>query len=531
MGCLASKESSVMETSSRATNNGSPAMVDNKAAITTAAMVKEDGLNPQSYRDETDGEELVFYDALESFSLAIGNMSYAPTSTMIPGGRSASVALPKSMLLTNPIPTNNVSDPSAPPTSNKKGGNARQSVIEISDKLIHGNLTIRGYPGQLDETELNACLEFRDQLKKRDSAYREMVHAYSPAEDEAFALCRFLRAREFDVNSVFAMLEDNKAVDVWKQARDKEFYQDLEKVYNGCPLPVFMKLFPVVISGLAKNGATMFYFKPGGMDMNALECVANLPELVPYLWYMLHQGGISSMQREVKAHGNDKTVLSERIIVFDMKNISSALFNTEFMKEAAKITACFPETMNRTYMLNVPTAFTVVWAVAKLFMEARTIAKIGFFAWESRAKQDLLNFVDSNELLSDYGGTGPAFDDVLRSRQAEVGSCSRWIVECLIATTGHKSSITLELSSNESASFFKVFSKGDNGAHVTVTAERNGSILIPSTPVKRDSNGPKGGHYSVTLDGSKLKGTNRFKIEVKGSVKEYYLVVIGVETV
>ncbi|KAG7339170.1 CRAL-TRIO domain containing protein [Nitzschia inconspicua] len=528
MGCLASKEASAMETSPRATNDGSPVMDDNKAAAsTTTAIIKEEDLNPQSYRDETDGEELVFFDALESFSLAIGNISYAPTSTMIPGGRGASVALPKSMLSKNPIPTKQPPDPSAP-TPNKKG-NIRQSVIEICEKLIHGNITIHGYPGQLDEAELNACLEFRDELKKRDSAYQEMVHAYSPAEDEAFALCRFLRARAFDVNAIFAMLEENKAVDVWKQAREEEFYYDLERVYNGCPLPVFMKLFPVVISGLAKNGATMFYFKPGGMDMNALECVATLPELVPYLWYMLHQGGISSMQREVEAHGNDKTVLSERIIVFDMRNISSSLFNTEFIKEAAKITACFPETMNRTYMLNVPTAFTMVWAVAKLFMEARTIAKIGFFAREARAKQDLLSFVDSNELLSDYGGTGPAFDDVLISRQAEVGACSRWVIECL-TTTGHNSSITLELSSNEFASFFKVFSKGDNGAYVTVTAERDGSVVIPSTPVKRESDGPKGGHYSVTLDGSKLRGPDLFKIEVKGSAKEHYLVVVGVET-
>jgi hypothetical protein len=236
------------------------------------------------------------------------------------------------------------------------------------------------------------------------------------------------------------------------------------------------------------------------------------------------------MQREVKKHGPESMVLSERIIIFDMKNISSALFNTEFMKEAAKITACFPETMNRTYMLNVPTAFTMVWAVVKLFMEARTINKIGFFAWENRAKQDLLNFVDSDELLSDYGGTGPSFQEVLKERQAEAGSCSRWIVECVTTTSHRDSHFSFELSPQESVSSIMVYSKGNHGAQVTVMHQNDGTVVIPTTTVKR-KDGTADSHYSVILDSSKFQdtGTGPIQVQVDGVAKEHYLFAIGVE--
>jgi hypothetical protein len=505
MGCFASKSSSVEE-----------------GPRPTAA---DKDLNPQSFPDEEDGEDLVFFDAFSSFTSVVSNMSYAPTSTMIAGGGRASMAIPKTMLLPTTA-TNAVAH-----TNDKKNtaGALSESVVGITQKLGGGSMAIQGYPGQLNQVELQACLNFRDELKKRDSAFHEMVHAYSPAEDEAFALCRFLRAREFNVDEIFAMLEGNHAIDVWKQAREKNYYRDLEQLYHGCPLPVLMKLFPVVISGLAKNGATMFYFKPGGMNIEALECVSDLPQLVPYLWNMLHLGGIASMQREVNKHGPESTVLSERIIVVDMKNISSALFNTEFMKEAAKITACFPETMNRTYMLNVPTAFTMVWAVAKLFLEARTINKIGFFARETRAKEDLLTFVDSNELLSDYGGTGPSFQHVLQERQAEAGSCSRWIVEC-VTTTQRDPHFSFDLAPSESLSSITVFSKGNHGAQVTVSNKDDGTVVIPATHVKRKDGG-ENSHYSVVMDSSKFlhAGTGPFQVQVDGVAKENYLLVIGVK--
>ncbi|KAL3913238.1 MAG: hypothetical protein SGARI_000755 [Bacillariaceae sp.] len=301
MGCLFSLPDEPNETKIQSPSNG----------VTASSMDRAGENNRRGSEVYADEEgETMFFDAMQSFSDIVGSIAYAPTSTM--PGRGASIAAPSTMLLGKSGAAEDTNKRSVMASSTV--GN-RQSVIDITKKLGSGSVAIHGYPGELNQEELDACLEFRDELKKRDPAYREMVHAYSPAEEEEFALCRFLRAREFNVDEIFAMLDGNGAVKIWKNANGHDFYRDLGKIYNGCPLPVFMKLFPVVISGLAKNGATMFYFKPGDIDMNALECVTDLPQLVPYLWNMLHDGGIYSMQRELEAHGKEKTVLSERIIV------------------------------------------------------------------------------------------------------------------------------------------------------------------------------------------------------------------------
>jgi hypothetical protein len=492
--------------------------VANETILSKDAVTSSDRRGSEVYVDD-DGETM-FFDAMQSFSDTVGSIAYAPTSTM--PGRGASIAAPSTMLLSKTI-----ADDSTNNRGNMRTVGSRQSVIDITRKLGSGSMAIRGYPGELSQEELDACLRFREELKRRDPAYREMVHAYSPAEDEEFALCRFLRAREFNVDEIFAMLDGNNAIKIWKNARDHDFYRDLGKIYNGCPLPVFMKLFPVVISGLAKNGATMFYFRVGDIDMNALECVTDLPHLIPYLWNMLHAGGTYSMQRELEAHGRAKTVLSERIIVVDMKNVPTSLFNTEFMKEAAAITACFPETMNRTVMMNVPTAFSLVWAVVKLFLEPRTLKKIGFFSWESKAKQDLLHFVDSEELLSDFGGTGKSFNETLAERQAENGTCSRYIVEC-IATGQRNPHFSFELSENETVQAIDVYSKGDAGAQISVKILDGKTVVEPC--VVRRKRGAEGTHYAASLDTSKFReqGPGTFCVEALSSAKEFYLVAIRV---
>ena len=358
---------------------------------------------------------------------------------------------------------------------------------------------------------------------------------------EAFALCRFLRARDFNVDEVLAMLEENGAPEIWKKAKEQNFYRDnLKELYNGCPVSVLMTLFPIVVSGIAKNGAVMFYLKPSfgsGMDINGLECVIeNLSDLIPYLWDLLHTRGIDSMIREQKCHNpKTTTILSERIIVIDLKGMPSALYDKSFMSECNQITNCFPETMNRTYMINVPMAFSVVWSILKMFIEPRTIEKIGFFSYESYAKDDLLTFVDSKELLSTYGGDGPSFEEVLEIRQAtyENNSTTRLIVETMTTFPRYESKFNFNLKSNEKVSSINIYSKADNGADFIVSSGK--VVLVETTNVSRKEESEKM-HYSVNIfnDDSDsdpniaISGPGKFEIVAKGSVKEYYLVTIHV---
>mmetsp|Transcript_41487 Transcript_41487/g.99396 ORF Transcript_41487/g.99396 Transcript_41487/m.99396 type:complete len:573 (+) Transcript_41487:105-1823(+) len=519
--------------------------------------------------EEIDGE--LFYDAIESFSRSIAMMNYAPASTRMTkdasfrildtmlreqtkteGGdrkEEEGVAVQETIVATATVTTETETE-----TTTKKTKTTRDSVAivkeHLMEKRVNSNLLLqqaRGYPGELTPEELDACLEFRQLLKDHPrQELKEMVGAYSPQEDEAFGICRFLRARDFDPKAVLAMLEEQNAADIWSKAKQDSFYANFDDIY-GCPVPIFMSLFPVVVSGLAKNGATVFYFKSGEMDIDAIECIADLPELVPAVWDLLHNKGRLSMAREAKTHRPDMTILSERIILVDMKDYPSALFSSrgvEWMKNSAGCTACFPETMNRTYLVNVSRTFSIVWALVKIFLEARTLAKIGFFSNADKATQDLEKFVDSEELLSDYGGRGPSYMDVLAAQQKELGNgCTRFIVKHMVVT---KRDCEFQFAVNQDEKIYSVvvYTKSDHSTDFTVvkgSGNKNGSksTVVESTTVGRDTKTGQGksNHYSVelTLGGSNAKTkqeltAGQYTIVAKHgshSGKDHFLVAIS----
>lgn len=104
----------------------------------------------------------------------------------------------------------------------------------------------KGFPGELTEAELEAVKLFQSELKRRDPIYNEIVRALSSVEKEAYALCRFLRARKFDVEKVFALLDEAKVHYI--KARENGFYPDLEQAL-GISRSVFLSQYPAVFCG------------------------------------------------------------------------------------------------------------------------------------------------------------------------------------------------------------------------------------------------------------------------------------------
>ena len=104
----------------------------------------------------------------------------------------------------------------------------------------------KGFPGELTEPELEAVKLLQSELKRRDPIYNEIVRALSSVEKEAYALCRFLRARKFDVEKVFTLLDEAKIHYI--KARKNGFYPDLEQAL-GVSRSVFLSQYPAVFYG------------------------------------------------------------------------------------------------------------------------------------------------------------------------------------------------------------------------------------------------------------------------------------------
>jgi hypothetical protein len=123
-------------------------------------------------------------------------------------------------------------------------------------------ITERGFPGELTEGELEAVKSFKEELKKRDAIYTDIVSSFSSVEKEAYALCRFLRARKFNVPAVFALLDQAK--EGFAKAQENSFYPDLEEAL-GWPKCVFLSQYPAVFGGNARNGCPVLYLRAGAI--------------------------------------------------------------------------------------------------------------------------------------------------------------------------------------------------------------------------------------------------------------------------
>ena len=131
---------------------------------------------------------------------------------------------------------------------------------------------------------------------------------------------------------------------------------------------------------------------------------------------------------------------------------------------------------------------------------------LGFFSNADKATQDLEKFVESDELLNDYGGKGPSYMDVLAAQQKELGNgCTRFIVEHMVVT---KRDCKFQFAVNQDEKIFSiiVYTKSDHSADFTVVKDSGSSnssksAVVESTTVGRDTKTGQGksNHYSVEL--------------------------------
>eukprot|EP00536_Pseudo-nitzschia_multiseries_P017105 jgi/Psemu1/247940/estExt_Genewise1.C_13820008 len=370
-----------------------------------------------------------------------------------------------------------------------------------------------------------------------------MVMSMHPHEPEAFALCRFLRARDFDVDDVFRMMSERNQPENWRVAKGVNFYQDLgtsAPEFNGCPLPVFLTQFPLIHSGIGKNGAIVLYFRAGKVNFAGIECiVGDLTNALPVCWNRLYHGTRKAMEREIaRCDSSSTTVLAEKIMVVDLKGDAAFTSGLDFLRVGPTAGTCFPETVNRTYILNAPFSFSVVWTVVKKLLDPRTVQKIGFFSTTAKAKSDFLEHIEPDELLSSYGGTGESFEEIFAKRQKEFAhkeGIVRYVVEHLVMN-GKEKGFPFDLSSGETVDSIVVYSRSNNGCEIAVIDNR-GKQVVGYTKVQRDrttegQNGSSNNNYAIEVASSEhfaQSPTGSFVANTKGGTKgDNFLVAVSI---
>jgi CRAL/TRIO domain len=433
--------------------------------------------------DETRSSESIFFDARQSMT---ESMMYAPANIPCSHPRGSIVMDDPQTLLHSVTPV-------------------RRSII-LRKHLEEPRVKVeqRGYPGDLTDMELDACLKLRRILReKEDPSYQAIINALAPVEEEPYALCRSLRARDFKVEDTMKMLEES--VVHWKEMEENDFYPTIEDAVV-CPGSVFLTQYPYLFSGKAKNGCPISYQMMGRIRAEGIECVTALDRVKCYAVHsVMHQ-----FKKEVAiAQADDPDIVRcECVTVIDLKGLDSSQLNKKTLATLGSMAAymgCFPELLNHMIVINAPMFFGVFWSLIKAFLHPKTVAKIEIYTNESKGRQRLLELVDTNELLVDYGGQGPSFDVLVQKIGSESGA-TRQTAELMKGgeeprfvgelTPAEKATVRVYSRSGGKVSFLK-----DNVLVKTVELESANTSFPQRTEIASDEKGP--GKLNVSISGSK----------------------------
>lgn len=186
----------------------------------------------------------------------------------------------------HPISSNstdkNVSDEDLLAPQYRSSQNSTRSSNSKEDR----DPTMTGFPGHLTPKQLHVYQQFRDELLTKSEIHQQMVYNYSSVhlEPESYALCRFLRERNFHLKDVWKHMD--KHVAAWEAAAQHDFYPNVEAA-TGAPLSVLLTQFPSLYYGNSKEGYPCCYFSAGKLSPEGVECITDGDRLANTVWYNL----------------------------------------------------------------------------------------------------------------------------------------------------------------------------------------------------------------------------------------------------
>lgn len=201
----------------------------------------------------------------------------------------------------------------------------------------------------------------------------------------------------------------------------------------------------------------------------------------------------------------------ESVSILDLSHFSLSKMGSRTMdiikKQAFIDSLCFPETMNKMVIVNVPRIFTASWSIIKGFIDARTAAKVELFSSVKAAEKCLKSLIDEDQLPSDYGGTA----------ESTLVTMAKVIPEKLVTKVLYiksSDSVKLSIESDEEADIF-VYTQSKSGAEFHVLSEGK-KALAPAATVKQTNNAtdPPPAKVQLTVTG-KIAGPLK-NIKVKG---------------
>lgn len=244
-----------------------------------------------------------------------------------------------------------------------------------------------------------------------------MYNSFGDFEDKNYALCRWLRARKYNLYEAIKMVEE--ATEMRESPRKDQFFPDPEMAL-GCPRSLYLKQYPQMCIGKSKSGHPVFLSKPGILNVDGLECITSIQGILNYHWFDMYHSSGASLKKSVES-SNGEYKRFEFICVVDLAGLTSSQITKRalnIVKIQSKIDSlCFPETLNRMLVINAPSFFTITWKLIRGWIDKRTAGKVELYSSRKLWHKRLLELMPMDELPNDYGGTSLSTEDMMSSCQ------------------------------------------------------------------------------------------------------------------
>lgn len=230
--------------------------------------------------------------------------------------------------------------------------------------------------------------------------------------DHRLTLLRYLRAFKFDTTKA---LEGMKSNIIWRKTVGvKEIITKTPEEILGFDLGALMASYVHYHYGYDKTGRPVLYKKYKSFEASKLKeiCGGKFDQIVNYHIWEHEVCATLCLNQSNKL----KQTVETMTVVIDVKDMKVSQVSRDFLaltKLIAKVDQeQYPETMGKTFIINAPTVFPMVWKMVKPFIDPVTAAKIQVLGGPKAFKPVLQEFIGVDNLPADYDGAGVSLDSL-----------------------------------------------------------------------------------------------------------------------
>ncbi|ODQ56558.1 Sec14 cytosolic factor [Saitoella complicata NRRL Y-17804] len=244
----------------------------------------------------------------------------------------------------------------------------------------------QGHPGHLTSEQESKVVQLRAALQQAGCTER--------LDDPS--MCRFLRARKWDINLAKEMFLN---CEKWR----REFGVDeIAKNFQYPEKEAVSKYYPQYYHKTDKDGRPVYIEQLGGIDLKKMYEITTQERMMQNLVYEYEKFVDPRLPACSRKAGK---LIETSCTILDLKGVGITSISSVYgyVKQASQISSdYYPERLGKMFLINAPWGFSGAWKMVAKLLDPATVAKINILG--SSYQSELLAQIPAENLPKQFGG-------------------------------------------------------------------------------------------------------------------------------